>query len=44
MRLVLVSRSVLVLSKPSDVSDLVPSCLVSIEPAKSYVPAASSIA
>ena len=29
-RLGLVSRSVLVLSKPSDVSDLVPSCLVSI--------------
>ena len=29
-RLVLVSRSVLVLSQPSDVSSLVPSCLVSI--------------
>ena len=42
--LVLVSRSVLVLSQPSDVSDLVPSRLVSISPAKSYVPAASPIA
>ena len=37
-RLVLISRSVLVLSQPSDISDLVPSCLVSIVPAKSYVP------
>ena len=36
--LVLISRSVLVLSQPSDISDLVPSCLVSIVPAKSYVP------
>ena len=30
--LVLVSRSVLVLSQPSDVDDLVPSCLVSLVP------------
>ena len=32
LRLVPVSRSVLVLNKPSDVSDLVPLCLVSINP------------
>ena len=44
LRLVLVSRSVLVLSQPSDISDLVPSRLVSITLTKSYVPAASSIA
>ena len=35
--LVLVSRSVLVLGQPSDVSDLVPSRLVSINPAKSHI-------
>ena len=42
--LVLVSRSVLVLSQPSDIIDLVPLCLVSSIPAKSYIPAASSTA
>ena len=36
--LVLVSKSVLVLSQPSDVSDLVPLHLVLIIPAKSHVP------
>ena len=43
-RLVLVSRSVLVLSQPSDVTDPVPSCLVSSIPAKSHVPTASPFA
>ena len=44
LRLVLVSRSVLVLSQPSDISDLVPPRLVSIIPAKSHVPTTSPIA
>ena len=42
--LVLISRSILVLSQPSDVSDLVPLRLVLIIPAKSHMFAASSIA
>ena len=42
--LVLISRSVLVLSQPSDVSNLVPSCLVSITPAKFHVPITLRIA
>ena len=37
MHLVLVSTSVLVLSQPSDVSDLVPLRLVSSIPAKSHI-------
>ena len=44
LRLVLVSRSVLVLSQPSDVSDLVPPCLVSISLLSSTSPATLHIA